>query len=207
MGVLERNAFLAQIKKLDLADIMRLWLDTGRVERDLTKQGAVATILAYAMREKTPTPELLEQIRFFIASSSNSNFERSQLLGVLSDARTKESVELLLRAAELLADKELKQIAATSVGRVGGLWGDGTFHEELSSPLERAWRESQDQELLIFVAVAMAEVGASSGISSLVDSALIVAGRDEVRARAAKGALAHATILNPSAVPPHGGFF
>lgn len=202
MGVLEASSIQKETMKQDLATIFQLMLDAGRVEHDQMKQGAMGSTLAQAMREKKPSADFLTQLQRFILNSSNLPHERAQVVGVLSAASTKESVDLLLRAAELLTDKELKQIAVTSVGRVGGLWGDGTFHEELSPPLERAWRESQDQELLIFVAVAMAEVGASSGISSLVDSALIVAGRDEVRARAAKGALAHATILNPSAVPP-----
>ncbi len=202
MGVLEASAIQKEIMKQDLSAIFQVMLDAGRVEHDRMKQGAIASTLAQAMREKTPSAELLAQMQQFITSPSNSNQERAQLLGVLSAARTKESVELLLRAAALLSDKDLKQIAVTSVGRVGGLWGDGTFHEELSPPLERAWRESQEQELLIFVAVAMAEVGASSGVDLLVNSALVDAGSDEVRARAAKGALAYATMLNPNAVPP-----
>lgn len=202
MGVLEASSIQKEIMKKDLATIFQLMLDAGRVEHDQMKQGAIASTLAQAMREKKPSADLLTQMQRFILNSSNLPHERAQVVGVLSTASTKESVDLLLRAAELLTDKELKQIAVTSVGRVGGLWGDGTFHEELSPPLERAWRESQDQELLIFVAVAIAEVGASSGVSSLVDSALIDPGRDEVRVRAAKGAFADATILNPSAVPP-----
>jgi hypothetical protein len=202
MGVLEANSILKEIMKQDLAAIFQLMVDAGRVEDDRMKQGAIGSILSQAMREKKPSADFLTQLQRFILNSSNLPHERAQVVGVLGAAGTKESVELLLRAAELLTDTALKRSVAVSVRQVGAIWGDGTFHEELSPPLERAWRESQDQELLIFVAVAMAEVGASSGVSLLVDSALIDAGRDEVRARAAKGALAYATILNPSAVPP-----
>jgi hypothetical protein len=202
MGVLEASAIQKEIMKQDLAAIFRMMLDAGRVEHDRMKQGAIASTMAQAFREKTPSAEFLMQMQQFLADSSNSTEDRAYLVGVLSTAATKESVDLLLRAAAFLEDKQLKQSAALSIRSVGAMRGDGTFHEEVSPPLERAWRESEDQDLLINVAVAIAEIGASRGISLLIHSAVNDAGKDKVRSQAAKGALAYATILNPNAVPP-----
>jgi hypothetical protein len=198
----ERNTFLQTTKQLSFSDIMRIWLQAGRGDQDLMKQGAISTILGVAMRERTPTPEEMAEIREFIGNRANSVFERAQFLGVLAQAATKESVTVLVDLAMKLEERELKKVANTAVKSVGGLWGDGTYHEELSAPLERAWRESKDLELLAAVGVAMVEVGAASGIDLLINAAVADANWDPARARLAEGAFAYATILNPNAVPP-----
>lgn len=197
MGVLEANAILKEIHKLDLSSIFRLWLEAGRIERDLMKQGAIALTLAQALQEEAPSPEFLEQMRQFIADSSNSQRERLGLLGILSYAATKETVDIVLQAASTLSDAQAREAAITGVGRVGRLGGG---REKLSPSLERVWHESHDQNLLIFVAVAMAEVGTPSGIEQLLSAALATDGRDEVRARAARGALPK--VYTNNAVPP-----
>jgi hypothetical protein len=202
MDVVERNALVSELERLDYLSILRRWLDAGRIDQDLMKQGAMSSKLASMMRARTPPTEFFEKMREIIASNQYSNLERGMLVGVLGAAQTRESVEVLLEVASTLTDGELKQSAILAVRRVGGLWGDGIFHEELSPLLERVWRESRDQELLVSVAVAMAEVGASSAVELLVNSVLNDAGRNNVRARAASGALGFATILNPQAVPP-----
>lgn len=201
MNVLERNAFQMEMRKQSLASILLVWLEAGRVEKDLMKQEAMQTTLVYAIRENSPNPEFLKQIEDFIKEDSNSVSEREQLIFVLAGAATKESVEILLRVASTLPNQELKKFASDAVRTsVGGLRGDGIFHEELSPLLERTWRESQDQNLLISVAVAMTKVGAASSVSLLLDAALAAPGQDDVRGRAAQGALASTTILNPNAV-------
>ncbi len=198
----ERNAFLTEMGSRDLASIFQAMLDAGRVDHDRRQQLSIQTVLAYAMRRKIPDAGLIEKMRQFVNDTSNSNFERELLLGILSGARTKESVELLLQVTPALSDKGLKQVAIAGVRTVGGAWGDGIFHEELSPALEQTWRESRDSVLLTSVAVALAEVGAVKGIDLLLGSFMADKERDEVRARAAHGALIFATMLNPSAVPP-----
>lgn len=202
LGITQQQAVLNEIKEKDFDSILRIWVETGRVHGDLKKQASVAVVFAMAMRERKPPPEIMKQMREFILDSSNSVFERGSLLGVLSYAQTKESVELLLETVSALSDKELKVSAVAAIKTAGSLRGDGKFHEELSSPLERAWRDSKDADLLIAVAMALAEVGASSGVNALLQSALSDHDADRQRAAAARGALAMANLLNPSAVPP-----
>jgi len=194
---MERHAILVDIKKKDLASIYRIWLEAGRVERDLLKQGDVASLLATALGERKANPELLEQMRKFIADSANSNHDRAQLISVLGDAQTKEVIDLLLGLATALMEKGPKQAVLDAIGQLGTGGGN---HEDLSPALERVWRESDDQTLLVYVAKALAQVGASSGINLLLDSALTQ--QDNNQRRAAWGALVSAMILNPNAVPP-----
>ena len=79
------------------------------------------------------------------------------------------------------------------------MWGDGSYHEERSPPLEQVWRESHDPDLLIAVAVAMAKIGAPSATDSLLSAALMDDGKDDVRKRAALGVLEK--VYTRNAVP------
>ena len=202
LSPIERSAFMAEMRERDPALIFQAMLDAGRIDLDRRKQLSIQAVLAYALRTKAPEAGLLDQMHKIISDASHPNSERAVVLGVLIAAQTRGTTEILLQLAGSLTDKTLRKMAISGVRTISSSWGDGTFHEEMSHPLEQAWRESQEQELLISVAVAMAQVGAANGIGLLLDSALREQGRDDVRARAACGALGYATILNPNAVPP-----
>lgn len=189
MGILERNAFLKEIAKLDLTSIWKLWFEAGSADHDLMKQGAIASTLAYAMRENVPSPELLQEMRQFISDNSNSKRDRAELMGIFGVAATNEAADFLIFAASSLPEKDMKQAALSGIEMVGALRGDGMDHEERASSLDRAWRESKDQELLIYAAVAMAKIGAPSSIEMLLSSALANDGKDTLRKSAAEGAL------------------
>jgi len=199
MGVLEANAILVEIGKMDLASIFRVMIDAGRVEHDVTKQLSIQSTLVGSLRVRTPSLEFLAQMRAFIADSSNSTFERNLVFGVLGAASTVETVDLLIEVATTSPDTELRQTAISTLNGVGTGLGSG---EKLSPALDRVWRDSQDKDLLRIAAIAMAQVGASSSVNMLLESSLEENGRDETRARAAQGAFAYVTILNPNAVPP-----
>ena len=136
----------------------------------------------------------------YVADGSNSLRERAGVIGIFGGAKTKEAVDFLLQAAATLEDKELRQAALAQITAVGALWGDGSYHEERAPALEQAWHESRDPDLLIAVAVAMAQIGAPSAIESLLSAALMDDGKDDVRKRAALGALEK--VYTRNAVPP-----
>ncbi len=200
----ERNAILAEIANQDLASIFHAWLDAGRVEHDPMKQGSLATTLAGAVQVRAPDPTFLNQVQTFIADGANSTMERSQLLGVLGEAATKESLDVLLQETTVLSDPNLKYQTMKEIIAVGegAQYGDGKIHEELSLALEQVWKESQNQVLLPSVAMAMAAIGTQNGIELLVSSAVTTGSSNGVRKQAAQNALANATILNPHAIPP-----
>jgi len=201
IGILEQEAIMSEIRKQDLASIFRMWIEARHVDDDLMKQASLGSALAYVMRERMPSPDLLEQIRAFIADSSNSINERAQLLAALGRAATKESMDVLIQAATTLSDKQMRQAAFEQIRSAGAYAqrGDGAFHEELSPALEQVWRESQDQGLLPSIAVAMAKVGAPSGIELLLSSALDGSPND-LRTQVAQRSLLQ-EVLNPHAVP------
>lgn len=198
---LERNAILNEIKTKDLSSIFRIWVDAGRVDHDLLKQGDVAATLGTALRERSPDRELLTQMQEFIASDSHSINDRIQLLGELGAAATNETVNIVLKNAVTATGKEIKDASISAVSRIGTS-GGGDTQEHLSLALERVWNESSDAPLLDSVAMAMAQVGSASSIELLLTAALRQDGANAIRQRAALFALHAATILNPDAVPP-----
>ena len=197
MSVSERNRILDEIRKKDLVSFFHTWIESG--QSDPTMQQTIGFIFAGALREKPPDREVFEQMRRFISDSSNPGGDRSQLIGVLGSAKTKDALDLLLQLALTLPDKEFQRIVFRSIRSAGGMWEDGTFHAELSPALERVWRESQNPELVASVAFAMAKVGAPSGVELLMSSALAPGPQDDFRASAAREALAE--MLNSDAVP------
>ena len=196
MGLLEANKILLEIGQQDMASIFQRMLDAGRVEHDLTKQMAIQSIFSGAMRTETPKLDFLEQMRAFLADRSNSNFERGMLLGALGTAATKEALDILIYAATTMSGQDPRQTAIGAIRTVGATGGAGVA---LSPALESVWRDSSDEELLISVAVAMAEVGAASGVELLLSAALATDGPENVRTRSAIGALEK--VFRGSAVP------
>ena len=195
----ERRAIADRIRKLDTGAIFHIWISARRSEHDFDKQYIVGVILQDAIREKPADSETVQQFQSFVNDDSNSLVERARLLQVFGGAATKETLDLLLQSATNSKDSKLKKIANNEVIAVGKLRGDGSFHEELSPALERAWSSSGDQDLLNSAAIAMAKVGAPSGVKLLIDSAISTASPTDFRARMAETALT--TTMNPHAIP------
>lgn len=196
MGVLERNKIRREIAKKDLSEIFQAMLDAGRVENDPLKQMGLQTTFAAALKEKTPSPAFLQQMKAFLMTSSNSDFERQLVIGALGSAATSESVDLLIQVAANSSEPKIKE-AAGSLAGVGDLGRGGA---ELSSSLERTWRESNDPNLILSSGASMARIGAPSGVELLLDAALNdSAGSDSTRREAAHRALQG--IYLPNAVP------
>jgi HEAT repeat protein len=197
LSVLERNQIIDEIRNQELISLFNTWRESGR--SDVTKQDIVGFVFAQALREKPADPRVFEQMHRFVSDPSNSGIDRSRLLDVLGEAKTKESLELLLQLALTLPDKEFQRIACRSIRAAGGMWENGTFHEELSPALERIWLESQDKDLLASVALAIAKVGAPNGVEKLLVAALASESPEDFRGEIARTVLS--SVLNSNAVP------
>jgi len=195
MRVLERNAILDKIAKQDLPSILQAMLDAARVEQDPMKQMHLQSVLSDALRLKSPSPEFLNQVKAFVADSSNSRFERQLVIGALRSAATKETVDLMIQIATTSADQDIRQ-SASALASVDQTAGAG---EKLSPSFERVWRETNDQNMLFSAAASMGKIGAPSGIELLLDAVLTNDRRDN-RLGAAYSGLAE--VYLPKAVPP-----
>jgi len=195
MNIHDRNAYLKEVEKQDFPIIMQTFLDAGRVEHDDGKQDMVRRILSGAMRERTPPPAFLAQLKAFIEDGSNTIRERDQMIAALGDAATVESESLLISEARVLTDKSLKDSA---IGEIGGL-GDLSDNENLAPPLNQLWLESKDQQMLMSVSLSMAKISAPSSINLLLSAALASARLDNTHKRLAKEALT--TVYRKNAVP------
>lgn len=196
MDVLEANAILTEIGKLDLPAIFQAMLDAERVEHDELKQMHLQSILATALRRKTPGPEFLAQLQAFITNSSNSRFERELLIGALESASTKETVELLVKIAATAPEKEIRD----SAGALAGVGDSGKGGATLSPVLEKVWLETNNPNQLSSTASSMAKIGVPSGIELLLSAALDTDGQDKARSIVARRALWE--VYLPNAVPP-----
>jgi hypothetical protein len=87
MGVLERDAVLAEFKKQALPSIFQAWIDAERVEHDPGKHACLSDVLAGALHEQMPTPEFLAQLQAFINDPVNSELDRARLRSVLDNGR------------------------------------------------------------------------------------------------------------------------
>ena len=197
MGVLERNAILMEIAKQELPAIFQAMLDAQRSEHDPMKQMGLQTVLAGALKQKTPSPEFLEQLRAFVTNGSNLKFERDLVFGALGSAATPETVKLLAQLATTSPDQKISQAATGSLGTVGEGMGGG---EKLSPTLEQVWRESSDPKLLLGAASSMAKIGAPSSIELLLPEALAIDEANKARIDTARNALQG--VYRPDAVPP-----
>ena len=197
MGVLEERAILKEIAKQDLPAIFKAMLDAERVEHDQLKQMHLQTTFENALMQKTLSPEFLEQLRAFVTNTSNSQFERELVLGALGSAATPDTVKLLAQLATTSPLPKIREAAGGSLGEVGSLMGGG---EKLSPTLERVWRESTDEKLLITVSMEMAKIGAPSSIELLLSAALATDEQAKLRHDAAQRALLE--VYRATAVPP-----
>ncbi|MDI1248185.1 MAG: hypothetical protein PSV13_04800 [Lacunisphaera sp.] len=172
LPVLERSAILSDIRKRPLREIFVLWQHAGAIEKDIMKQGAIATAMAHALREQSPSPDLLDDMWHYTLDPRNSLRERGGVLGMFGGAKTVEGMEFLLKASNDLTDPHLRRIALDQIAASGDLRADGSYHEERSLPAENIWQSSADPDLLSRTAIVIAKIGSPSGINLLLKSAL-----------------------------------
>lgn len=200
LPVLERNAILSDIRRRPLREIFVLWQHAGAVEKDLMKQGAIATAMAHALREQSPSPDLLDDMWQYIFDPRHSSRERGGVLGMFGGAKTVEGMEFLLKASKDLTDPQLRRVALDQIAASGDLRGDGSYHEERSLPAERIWQSSADPELLSRTAMGIAKIGSPSGINLLLNSALDDNPANSDRRRIALNGLEQ--VYSRNATPP-----
>lgn len=204
MGFRERNAVLDELLKNDLNTIFDLMLKAGREEHDRPKQLAIQSALAFEVRKRKTDDSFILRLRKFVAEENGSTAgqigERMVALGVLGGFPTRETIQVMIELVPSLRDPEVRATLLNYIGRAGAIWDDGTYHNEMGRPLEEAWNQSSDQELLSNLAKAMAELGAPDCIELLLGAALGENGVDQNRQQYARQVLPK--IFAGNAVPP-----
>ena len=200
MPVLERGKIMKEIRVKDIDAIFQHFLDAGRVENDPMKQGAVQLCLADALRDRPSNPVFLKELQEFIESDEPSKLERKMVLGTLSFAATKETVELLIHEALNLQDKEMRDSAIAKLSSVGEVVGGRMEKDDFTPKLTAVWFATNDPKTMLLSAESLGRIGSSSGVEVLLTAALAPDGKDDLRReKAAYGLL---KVNQPSAVPP-----
>lgn len=195
IGVLERGRIMGEIEKRDPEVILQLFLDAGRVEHDGMKQSAIRNTLGRLLRDRKAPLDFLSKLRVFIEDPSNSNLERGMVLGALSDAATKETVDVLIYEATHLPDAQLRQSAVSMLETMSPSDPKG-----VAPALNRLWIESNDTRTLVSSAKAMGKLGMPTSIELLLVAASAPDREDDARREAA--AIGLFQVFRDTAVPP-----
>jgi hypothetical protein len=161
---------------------------------------AVGSALAQRLRE--PGNEAIYQAITGLLQQPRLPLERkAALLDLLRETATPESLGLMLETALAASDPALRKAASNGIARIGDNRWDGRFHEELSPLLESAWShgEIKDRALRSAIALAIAKIGAPSGVDVLLGTVAGKASAEDEAGQAA--ALSMGKIHNPHAVP------
>ncbi|MBL9117331.1 MAG: hypothetical protein JNJ83_20150 [Verrucomicrobiaceae bacterium] len=193
MPASERLDILDQIKATDADELLKLFLDAGRIDQDPMKQSMLQSKLVGALMEKTYAPDFITRMKRFVTDSSNSKLERGSVISAFASARTKEGAEFVLWVLANQTDMEMRTSA------IFGIRGLGGSQPYLPAMIEPLWKESNDADLLTAVAEAMAREAAPSSIELLLPAAAAPHGKDDKRQQAALGAIPK--IYRADAVP------
>ena len=193
MPLSERLDILDQVKATDADEILRLFLDAGRIELDPMKQSMLQSKLVGALMEKKYAPDFIARMKRFVMDESNSTLERGSIISSFASARTKEATEFVLWAVSSQADRDVR---ASALSGIRGLGGSQPYLPAMIEPL---WKESQDAALLKALAEAMAREAAPSSIELLLSAMAADDGQDDNRRTAAFWAIP--TIYRADAVP------
>jgi hypothetical protein len=193
MPASERLDILDQIKATDADELLKLFLDAGRIDQDPMKQSALQGKLTGALMEKKYAPDFIERMKRFVIDAANSKLERGLVISAFAGARTKEATEFVFWALANLSDPD---VHAGVVGNIRGLGGSQPY---LPAMIEPHWKESNEADLLTAVAEAMAREAAPSSIELLLPAAAAPDGKDDKRRWAAIWAIPK--IYRADAVP------
>lgn len=196
MSIEEGRTVVDEIEKKDMDAILNHFLHAGRIEHDSMKQMAIHLVLSDELRGRKPNQAFLKKLQKFIESDTPSKFERDMMIGVLGQASTKETGELLLNLATAMKNIEMRKSAIGSVANLVREAGD----ETLAPALSRTWTETTDPDLMSSAAKAMGRTGAVSSVELLLAAALAPEGKDDERREAAMFGLG--LVWTENAVPP-----
>jgi hypothetical protein len=193
MTARESREILRQIKATDADELLRLFLDAGRIDQDPMKQSALQGRLTGALMGKKYAPDFIERMKRFVMDAANSKLERGLVTSAFASARTKEGAEFVLWVVANHTDLEVR---AGAISNIRGLGGSQPYLPAMIEPL---WRESNDADLLKAVAEALAREGAPSSIELLLPAVAASDGEDDKRRMAAFWAVPK--IYTANAVP------
>lgn len=129
----------------------------------------IGALLAEHLR-KHPEPEIYQGITDLLMQPSVSDEAKALLLDLLAEIATPDSLAQLINLAEQSVDSPLYLLILQAISHIGDNRWDGKFHEELSPILEAAWSNPgiSEQMFLNAIGIAIAEVGAPSGVDQLL---------------------------------------
>ncbi|NOS76027.1 MAG: hypothetical protein HOP36_16130 [Methyloglobulus sp.] len=129
----------------------------------------IGALLAEHLRKHTE-PEIYQGITDLLMQPSVSDEAKALLLDLLAEIATPDSLAQLINLAEQSVDSPLYLLILQAISHIGDNRWDGKFHEELSPILEAAWSNPglSEQMFLNAIGIAIAEVGAPSGVDQLL---------------------------------------
>ena len=207
-SVESRTQFAGELNGKSVHELLDLWLAEIKARNDLLKLDFIGDALARSLRASSAdSAAILAQIRELILDTQNDDYLRWRLVGILGEAATQDTLQLLLDLADSVQQTDMRSWVLTQVAKTADSLQGGRYHTEFSPALETAWMSAgTDSDALQVLARSIATVGAPSGLNVLFSEITKTGGSvDEFqkaadsKAWAAFGALSG--VRNPAAIP------
>jgi hypothetical protein len=207
-SVESRGDFAAELGGKSAHELLAFWLAEIRARNDPLKLDFIGDTLARSLRVTSPdSAGILGQIGQLILDTQNDDYLRWRLVGILGEAATQDTLQLLLDLVNAVQQQDMRSLVLTQVAKAAGSLQGGRYHPEFSPPLERAWMAAGvDSDALQVLAGSIAAVGAPSGLNVLFSEITKTGGsvNEFQKGADSKGWAAFAalsSVRNPSVVP------
>ncbi len=174
LTVPERIEYNDTLRALDAETLFRVWKDS-KEKTDYLRTDFIANALASKLQTElvSETLPVYKAISSFIADKSNDENARMDLIQTLGQTVTPQSLDIILGCLKTGKEEHLVGACLGAVHQVSVTRWGGSFHEELSPPLEEFLKANTDRGYLSVITYAIAQIGAPSGIEFLLKSVLV----------------------------------
>lgn len=163
----QRQAYYDQLLGLSPEVLWRHWQEVD-LAGDNVRSRLVIFALATRIRMGSGE-EVYQQVRALLQRRDIGLGQRIRLAQMMSEVATPEAAAVLVEVARSAAEPSFEVAVRNALVTMSDNRWQGRFHTELSPLLETAWLESDsDDQLTHALALALAKVGAESGVDLLL---------------------------------------
>lgn len=201
----QRQTYYDQLLGLGPEVLWRHWQEV-----DLAGDSVRSQLVIFALAQRIRVgggEEVYQQVRALLQRRDIDVGQRIRVAQMMSEMATPEAAAVLVEVARSAAEPPFEVAARNALVTMSDNRWQGRFHTELSPLLEAAWLESgSDSRLAHALALALAKVGAESGVELLLRAVAdtgqsVKAISSGPSGRAAAAFAATSSIRNPEALP------
>ncbi len=193
---------------MDTLSVSRLLSEWGATSNDHAREAIILNSLRYKIRTAGLSETDQQTILSILNRSQPFSENALAFIRAIGATQTPETTQILLSLLDSIPPGEDRRLVLELVANTGSNHWNGSYHDELSPVVERAWKQpGHDSETQQALAKALGEIGAESGIQLLLDQLETYDGnfenlRSQPDARFASALQGLSKVDNPSSIPP-----